>query len=271
MSCQLIFRSHLCHLCGAGLFINIFHLIDLGVKASMRSGSTILALCGAAASCIGVAALLPTVGRPSGRFISMHRRTARMMVLHAQQQQRALPDEPMEDRFDRWRLLQNILDLQIEEGRVEALVETVVAGSAVIPPGGATPGARSSTTNTVKDKEMDEQNGDGWSQYRNNVLALERRYLPDPYDEKDAFDSLWDTVAEIHGRDAVKIDLRVEPRWPYICCLARILLQYDFLTRGIAAEEEEVEEAEEKDQESTSESGDNETVLPMKQDEITPS
>jgi hypothetical protein len=239
----------------------------------MRSGSTILALCGAAVSCIGVTALLPTVGRPSGRFISMHRRTARMMVLLAQQQQqqRALPDEPMEDRFDRWRLLQNILDLQIEERRVEALVETVVAGSAAIPPGGATLGARSSTTtNTGKDMEIDEQNGDDWSQYRNDVLALERRYLPDPYDEKDAFDSLWDTVAEIHGRDAVKIDLRVEPRWPYICCLSRILLQYDFLTRGIAAEEDE-EEPEEKDRVSTSEGGDNETVLRMTQDEILPS
>jgi hypothetical protein len=190
--------------------------------------------------CTSVAAFLPAVGR-SGRHLSIPRQqhnsiapTTAAAPLHL------LPDEPMEDRFDRWRLLQNILDLNIEQGQVEALVATVVAGSASRPPGIA----GSPIGTTTNEEEND------WSQYRNDVLALERYFLPDPDDDKDAFDSLWDTVAEIHGRDAVRIDLRAEPRWPYVCGLARVLLQYDFLSRGIsvasaAATTEEEEEQEE--------------------------
>jgi hypothetical protein len=168
----------------------------------------------------------------------------------------------MEDRFDRWRLLQNILDLNIEQGQVEALVATVVAGSASRPPGILAGVSIGTATN--------EEENDDWSQYRNDVLALERHFLPDPDDDKDAFDSLWDTVAEIHGRDAVRIDLRAEPRWPYVCGLARVLLQYDFLSRGISVASAAATE-EEKAQEVTAMDGtlsENEDA-PRKEDGIT--
>lgn len=120
-----------------------------------------------------------------------------------------IPDAEMDGRFERWRLLQNILDEEIEEEQVEALVDVVVSAA-----------SNDAITGPV-------------AGHRGDVQELERLYLPDPEEDKDAITSLWDTISEIHGREGVKMDLRDKPQWPYICCLCRILLHYDFLTKGI--------------------------------------
>lgn len=193
------------------------HLLTMASMAMRRSISVLVLY--ATSLCISVVAFLPpAVDRQSRLLRSMPilrpviRTTAASLFM--------IPDQDMEDRFDRWRVLQNILDLDIAEEQVEALVDVVLAGAVSSAP-----------------KVLNQNKNNLTSQlYRNDILALERLYLPDPDDDKDAFDSLWDTVAEIHGRDAVKLDLKVEPRWPYVCCLVRILLQYDFLTRGINKE-----------------------------------
>lgn len=133
---------------------------------------------------------------------------AKVSMLHMAK----IPNAAMEDRFDRWRLLQNILDEEVSEDEVEALVDMVVKAA--------------SADDNLKDGAV--------SQHEGNVQTLERLYLPDPDDDEDALTSLWDTIAELHGREGVKMDLKDSPRWPYICCLCRILLHYDFLTKGIS-------------------------------------
>jgi hypothetical protein len=57
--------------------------------------------------------------------------------------------------------------------------------------------------------------------------------LPHPDDDEDAFKGLWDTVIEIHGREAVKIDeARGSLTWKSCCTLARLLIHFDFLSDG---------------------------------------
>jgi hypothetical protein len=57
--------------------------------------------------------------------------------------------------------------------------------------------------------------------------------LPGPDDDEDAFKGLWDTVIELHGREAVKIDeARGSSTWEGCCTIARLLIHYDFLSDG---------------------------------------
>lgn len=57
--------------------------------------------------------------------------------------------------------------------------------------------------------------------------------LPDPIDDEDASKGLWDIVIELNGRESVKINER-DGRfaWKLRCMIARILLYYDFLSKG---------------------------------------
>jgi hypothetical protein len=58
--------------------------------------------------------------------------------------------------------------------------------------------------------------------------------LPDPRENEDAHKGSWDTVLELHGREAVKINERkATPEWKAICMVARLLIYFDFMTRGV--------------------------------------
>jgi hypothetical protein len=61
------------------------------------------------------------------------------------------------------------------------------------------------------------------------IHALED-ILPDPIEEEDAYKGTWDTVIELHGREAVKYNqLNPSTSWQANCLAARILIYYDFL------------------------------------------
>jgi hypothetical protein len=62
--------------------------------------------------------------------------------------------------------------------------------------------------------------------------------LPDPVEDEDAFKGLWDTVVELHGREATKLaEQNPTADWKARCLTARVLLCYDFLTAGVVSNE----------------------------------
>jgi hypothetical protein len=66
------------------------------------------------------------------------------------------------------------------------------------------------------------------------ILKKLQQILPDPENDEDAYKSLWDTIIELNGRESVKINERTNSSsWNTRCIIARVLLQYDFLTQGI--------------------------------------
>jgi hypothetical protein len=68
-----------------------------------------------------------------------------------------------------------------------------------------------------------------------SLLDQLEQLLPnsDDDDHEDAMKGLWDTVIELHGREAVKINERNASRqWRTRCLIARVLIYFDFLTVG---------------------------------------
>lgn len=58
--------------------------------------------------------------------------------------------------------------------------------------------------------------------------------LPLEYEDKDAYDGLWDTVNELHGEEMVKINIQEgNLDWDARCIIARFLIYYNFLRDGI--------------------------------------
>lgn len=58
--------------------------------------------------------------------------------------------------------------------------------------------------------------------------------LPLEYEDKDAYDGLWDTVKELHGEEMVKIHIQEgDLDWDARCIIARFFVHYNFLRDGI--------------------------------------
>jgi hypothetical protein len=58
--------------------------------------------------------------------------------------------------------------------------------------------------------------------------------LPDPIEQKDAHDGLWDTIEGLHGWEGVRMN-RQNPckDWEARCIVARVLIWFDFLAEGV--------------------------------------
>lgn len=136
----------------------------------------------------------------------------------------------LDDRFGRWRYLQNVLD--DEDEVIPWPILSFVARRAL--------------------EENDPLSEDGLNEDRMQIIQrlfppthatvaesdeaevrdMLDALLPDEYDEEDAFKSLWDMVRDIHGVTAVKMDLQ-DPSWRLRCAVVRLILHYDFLARGL--------------------------------------
>ena len=58
--------------------------------------------------------------------------------------------------------------------------------------------------------------------------------LPNVQEDEDAFKGGWDTVLELHGAESVKVNEHTgTARWKAIQVVARVMIQYDFLLDGI--------------------------------------
>ncbi len=174
----------------------------------------------------------------------------------------SIPFDGSEDRFDRWRFLQDFLDGDHPSSDVVNIVLYRVLEGALKyprPSGGSdTLGSDESVEMTadVKNKiqviladhstegrvnavmTMSNDDNDFQEAEKVALATLEQleRILPDPVEEEDDFKSLWDTVIELYGREAVKINENQRPvllAWKIASTVTRVLLHYDFLTYGI--------------------------------------
>lgn len=156
----------------------------------------------------------------------------------------------LNDRFGRWRFLQNVLD---EETRVDDtnLVLQIILEKCLR-------SAQDVDVNKLKRDESSPESSDNKISLKNTVLERSEllqvlvlpnnsrnevtdvdllsqleKFLPDS-DDEDAWKSLWDMILELHGREAVKIDeMSNNPNWKARLLITQILLHYDFLTIGL--------------------------------------
>lgn len=148
------------------------------------------------------------------------------------------------DNFNRWRFLQNFLDAEIEASDANQVLYCVLDAFIKYPPPDSSevvsPLATSDVRETIADL-LSTDNGSipafsdpDCSPGNAHVLEKLETLLPDPRENEDAFKGSWDTVLELHGREAVKINERkATPEWKAISMVARLLIYFDFMTRGI--------------------------------------
>jgi hypothetical protein len=162
----------------------------------------------------------------------------------------------LNERFDRWRWLQNLLDADVsaEEtvlvllAALDGFLEQRESSSATESHHIVTPEVRetiakifqpssaralqallefTSTSSTSVDNDKSSPN--------DSILIELEKLLPDPDEDEDAFKSLWDTIMELHGRESTKLNEQKQTiEWKVRCTIARVLLHYDFLMHGLA-------------------------------------
>jgi hypothetical protein len=157
------------------------------------------------------------------------------------------------DRFDRWRFLQNVLDGDASSDLVNQVLYEVLDGALKFPRldgDGETivlPGEYRDRIQDVLDNHSsdgripamctsDAEDDDGEIKvHAAAMLTLLEGLLPDTDEDEDASKSLWDTVMEIHGREAVKYQETKNRtmEWKLASVVTRLLLHFDFLTLGI--------------------------------------
>uniref|UniRef100_A0A7S1YZW1 Uncharacterized protein n=1 Tax=Trieres chinensis TaxID=1514140 RepID=A0A7S1YZW1_TRICV len=167
----------------------------------------------------------------------------------------------LSDRFGRWRFLQRLLDAEVDAGDVNEILYRVLKSFIDFPrperipddtfPGGSrenpspqvTPEHREimesifsvdEVTNVGIIPALQEPDCTPFEVSAYNGLV---RLLPDPIEDEDAHKGGWDLVMELIGREAVKIAEQSRDKgWRVRCDIARLLVQYDFLTDGIVEE-----------------------------------
>ncbi|VEU41062.1 unnamed protein product [Pseudo-nitzschia multistriata] len=174
----------------------------------------------------------------------------------------SIPFDGSEDRFDRWRFLQEFLEGDHPSSDVVNIVLYRVLDGALKYPrpsgGGDTFGSEGEIEMKAEVKQRLEKilteyatNGrvnavatmgnheEGLEEEEKKALEILEQLeglLPDPVENEDDNKSLWDTVIELHGRQSVKINESQNPvsmDWKTASTVSRVLLHFDFLTLGI--------------------------------------
>jgi hypothetical protein len=158
------------------------------------------------------------------------------------------------DRFFRWRFLQDVLEGDADVDVVNQVLHQVLDGALKYPRPDGNSGrevvplpakVQGIIENLLSDKNIVV---DG------RVVALREDYddvhviepttetlrrleelLPTQDDDEDAVKSLWDTVMELYGREAVKYQETKSStlEWKITNTVSRLLIHFDFLTLGI--------------------------------------
>lgn len=150
----------------------------------------------------------------------------------------------LDDRFDRWRFLQRLLDGEVYANDANELLFAVLQNSLT-----AAQKKEASEGNVEMSTEqrsrlrafLDELDEGRVSIFEEEELVITPSkmeqldtLLPDADSDEDAYKGLWDTVIELHGRESVKIDEACRsPTWTACCLTARLLIHYDFLPNGV--------------------------------------
>ena len=152
----------------------------------------------------------------------------------------------LDDRFDRWRYMQKLLDEETEPDSTNKLIYQVLDGYVKYPrPKFAETEATGSPERTLERLDNlaqilgSAENGSipltsvPQQDVTDLIVKLEK-LLPDPVEEEDDHKGTWDTVMELHGREAVKYNqMNPTMEWQARCLATRLLLFYDFLILGV--------------------------------------
>ena len=145
----------------------------------------------------------------------------------------------LDDRFGRWRFLQRLLDEEIDSHDATQVLESVLRASIGRKNGGDDGLAETTLEQRQEIQLFLEEINIGerlWADQFSNepFLSWLEKLLPDPDEDEDAAKGLWDTVMELHGREAVKLgQARGSQEWQASCLIARALIHFDFLSLGI--------------------------------------
>ena len=151
----------------------------------------------------------------------------------------------LSDNFNRWRFLQNFLDGEIDASDANQVLYSVLDAFLKFPPPDSSevvsPLATSEISNVIEELLVSCEQGSipafsdpDCSPGDVEVLEKLELLLPDPRENEDAFKGSWDIVIELHGREAVKINEgKGRPEWKALCMVARVLIYFDFMTRGV--------------------------------------
>lgn len=85
-----------------------------------------------------------------------------------------------------------------------------------------------------------------------SILNQIEQLLPDPMEDEESFKSAWDVVIDLYGRESVRVKEEKLQRekesggsgtkslenleWRTLCAVGRVLIHYDFLTKGVLKE-----------------------------------
>jgi len=105
------------------------------------------------------------------------------------------------------------------------------------------------------DEEDQEQQQKGEVQIDNaavSILTQIEQLLPDPMEDEESYKSAWDVVIDLYGRESVRVKEEKLQRekesggrgttylenleWRTLCAVGRVLIHYDFLTKGVLKE-----------------------------------
>ena len=170
----------------------------------------------------------------------------------------------LREQFNRWRLLQQLLEAEADATDVNEVLYRVMNSFLEVPRPRKIKDAkgitRSNTSPLINDdkKKMIQsllnfadvdaecENDSGIPLFvpvfadgciagsGSHVLEAVEKLLPDPNEEEDAHKTCWDIVMEMYGKEAVKNEeMERSEEWRARCAVARVLLHYDFLETGI--------------------------------------
>ena len=164
----------------------------------------------------------------------------------------------LDERFDRWKYMQEFLDdFDIEDGEIQQVLyavldryarKTMLADNLDSNDNDDDKGSRRIATPAQKeivkhliDDFLDTQSIPAMTD--ESVLQRVEQLLPDPQEDEDALKGGWDVLMELHGRESVKVNEQAgTARWKSIAIVARVMLHYDFLLEGVLSSSPESEE-----------------------------
>jgi hypothetical protein len=155
----------------------------------------------------------------------------------------------LDDRFGRWRYLQELLDQESIKEETNKILYVVLDGYLKFPrPNFEESEATGSPELTPERRAAIEvllsyaENGsipaliDDMDELPANDLVLKQleKVLPDPSEDEDGMKGAWDIVLALHGMEGVKFnEQNPMPEWKACCLIARVLLYHDFLIYGL--------------------------------------
>ena len=105
----------------------------------------------------------------------------------------------------------------------------------------------------VQDDQQQQQEEQPVDEAATSILTQIEQLLPDPMEDEESYKSAWDVVIDLYGRESVRVKEEKLQRenesgtgggtrclenleWRTLCAIGRVLIHYDFLTKGVLKE-----------------------------------